>query len=88
MSNIAAITDALGRDIAARLRVHFGQRVLGPDEPPVGRIQSLFIRRVMVKLEPSIPLHRSRQIFLDIKRALLAEKAYGSAQIYFDVDPL
>lgn len=84
----AAMVDALSRDLASRLAVHFGHRVLGPDEPPVGRIQSLFIRRVILKLESSMSLQRSRQILLETKKALLTEKAYGSALIYFDVDPL
>ena len=82
------MVDELSRDLASRLAVHFGHRVLGPDEPPVGRIQSLFIRRVILKLESSMSLQRSRQILLETKKALLTEKAYGSAQIYFDVDPL
>lgn len=82
------VINRLAADVVARLRMLFGQRVLGPDEPPVARVQSLYIRRAMLKLEPTLPLSRVRELLLQQKAELLAIKAYSSAQIYFDVDPL
>ena len=84
----ASVIDTLARDAAIRLHKHFGSRVLGPDEPPVARVQSLFIRRIILKLETALPLAKVRQTLLQTKTELLAEHAYSSAQIYFDVDPL
>lgn len=84
----AEVINRLAADVVARLRALFGQRVLGPDEPPVSRVQSLYIRRAMLKLEPTLPLSRVRELLLQQKAELLATKAYSSAQIYFDVDPL
>ena len=84
----ATTVDNLARDASLRLRKAFGTRVLGPDEPPVARIQSLFIRRILLKLENTIPLAKARQILMQTRSDLLAERAYGSAHIYFDVDPL
>ena len=80
--------EALARDAAVRLRSIFGSRVLGPDEPPVPRVQSLYIRRLMIKLESSLPFSRARQYLLQTRSELLAERLYGAATIYFDVDPL
>ena len=71
-----------------RLKSIFGVRALGPDEPPVARIQSLYIRRAMLKLEPTLPIGKAREYLLQMKTELLAMKPYSSAQIYFDVDPL
>lgn len=84
----ASVVDTLARDAAIRFRQHFGSRVLGPDEPPVARMQSLFIRRIILKLEPQLPLQQARQRLMGVRTDLLAEQAYSSAQIYFDVDPL
>ena len=84
----ASVIDTLARDATIRLRTHFGSRVLGPDEPPVARIHSLHIRRIILKLETTLPLAKVRQLLMQTRTELLAEHAYSSAQIYFDVDPL
>ena len=84
----ADTTDHLAIELVRQLKTLFGQRVLGPDEPPVARVQSLFIRRAMLKLEPTLPLGKVHEVLLQTKTKLLATKAYSSAQIYFDVDPL
>ena len=78
----------LAREAMLRLKSIFGVRALGPDEPPVARIQSLYIRRAMLKLEPTLPIGKAREYLLQMKTELLAMKPYSSAQIYFDVDPL
>ena len=78
----------LAEEMVLRLKAVFGQRVLGPDEPPVARVQSLFIRRVMLKLEPALPRDKVREALIQTKAELLAASTFSSAQIYFDVDPL
>ena len=85
--NFATI-DALSRDATLRLRQHFGTRVLGPDEPPVARVHNMFIRRVIVKLESTLPLSQARHLMQQVRTDLLSQRHYSSATIYFDVDPL
>lgn len=84
----SATVDALSREAAILLRNSFGTRILGPDEPPIPRIQSLFIRRIILKLEPAISLTHVRQCLWDTRAKLLTNHLYASAHIYFDVDPL
>ena len=84
----AAVVDQLAREAVQTLRAQFGTRVLGPDEPPVARIQSLYIRRIILKLEPTLPLQRAKQLLRQTRQQLLQQKNYASAHIYFDVDPL
>ena len=84
----SATVDALSREAAMLLRNSFGTRILGPDDPPVPRIQSLFIRRIILKLEPAISLTHVRQCLWDTRAKLLTNHLYASAHIYFDVDPL
>lgn len=84
-----AITiDILSRDATLRLQQLFGTRAMGPDEPPVARIQSLFIRRVVIKLEQTLPLSQARPLLQKVRADLLSQRQYSSASIYFDVDPL
>ena len=83
-----ADADLLARELTLRLRQLLGTRVLGPDEPPVARVQGLFIRRIILKLERKLPIARIKQNLLSMRADLLAQKAFASGQILFDVDPL
>lgn len=72
-----------------RLRDLFGNRVYGPEEPSVARVQSLFIRKIMLKVEVNASMKKVK----DILRNLLIEMrnstvaAAKSAIVYYDVDP-
>lgn len=81
------VADALARDAASLLRRIFGQRVLGPDTPAVARIQSLHIRKLMLKMEPSAPMGEARRRLRQVQHYLLTLSQYKSAQVYYDVDP-
>ena len=80
--------NAFAEDLAYRMRQVFGDRVLGPDAPPVARVQALYVRKIVLKLENSVSMTKVRQVLLSTCRQLLSERRYGSVQLYFDVDPL
>lgn len=73
---------------AQLLRPHFGDSLLGPDRPAVGRIQLLYIRKLMLKVEPKLPAQGVRRTLLAARSALLDTPAYKSVNLYFDVDPM
>ena len=50
------------------LREVFGARVLGPDNPPVARIQSLYIRKVVLKMELSASMPKVKEILKQVRR--------------------
>ena len=79
--------EALSRDMAALLRRVFGSRVLGPDTPPVGRIQLLYIRKLILKIETPASMAEARQRLRQIQHYLLSLPQYKSAQVNYDVDP-
>lgn len=87
----AQAADALAATYGEHLRAVFGpQRVTGPDSPPVGRVQNFFIRRLMLKIEPTAPVGRVREL-LEAVHTRLAEARYAPlrrAIIYYDVDPM
>lgn len=82
------LLDLMAQTMATRLRALFGTRVLGPDKPPVARVQTLFIRKIVVKIEISAPLARARQLLVQVQREMLAEDRFKSLIVYYDVDPM
>ena len=83
-----ATVEAVAREATISLRQLLGTRVLGPDEPPVGRVHNLYIRRIMLKLENRLPIPSIKKQLSALRSQLLAQKEYASATIFFDVDPL
>ena len=84
----ADVLDHLAAEMGSRLRQVFGSRILGPDAPPVARIQLLYIRKIVVKVEPGASLSKVREQLLYLRQNLMAHPDYRSAQIYYDVDPM
>ena len=84
----ADVLDHLAAEMGSRLRQVFGSRILGPDAPPVARIQLLYIRKIVVKVEPGASLSKVREQLLYLRQSLMAHPDYRSAQIYYDVDPV
>lgn len=80
------VLEHLAEDMAQFLRRVFAQRVLGPDLPPVARVQSLYIRKVVIKLEPDANMPEARRRLHEIQAYLLSKPEYRAAQLYYDVD--
>lgn len=74
--------------MAGKLRSVFGARVLGPDKPPVGRIQSLFIKKIIVKIEYTASMGRARELMLQVQREMMEDERFKSLIVYYDVDPM
>ncbi len=74
--------------LAAMLSPHFGADLLGPDCPAVSRVQSLHIRKLVLKVAPALPPAGVRRTLLAARDALLAQEGYKSVTVYFDADPL
>ena len=70
------------------LRKEFGDRVIGPDKPPVGRIQQLFIRKIILKIELTASISDARGRLHRIREELMKEKEFKSCFVYYDVDPM
>ena len=75
-------------ELGSRLREIFGDRVLGPDKPSVARVKTLYIRKIILKLENGIDYKLAKQYLRTIKDAMMKEKRYGALTIYYDIDPL
>ncbi len=78
-------------DIAARyaneMRILFGSRVSGPDEPMVARVQSLYIRKIMLKVETNASMKKVKGILLDLYVRMSALSGFKGTVVHYDVDP-
>lgn len=82
------LLDLMAQTMAAKLRTVFGNRVLGPDKPPVARVQTLFIRKIVLKIEANAPMARVRELLVRIQKETVAEDRFKSLIVYYDVDPM
>ena len=83
-----ALLDVMAHAMAERLRAVFADRVLGPDKPPVARVQTLFIRKIVVKIETTASLSRVRQWLVEVQREVQSDERFRSLLVYYDVDPM
>lgn len=79
--------DTAALEMGGRLRQWFGARVLGPDKPSVSKVRTLFIRKIMLKLEAGIDIRKVHQCLHAAQQQMEQDKRYSSLQIYYDVDP-
>lgn len=80
--------DQASKQFANSLRQSFHERVLGPTTPAIGRIQSLYIRNILLKIENNASPALVRKVIEHYKQSVLSQPAYKSILIHFDVDPL
>lgn len=80
------VVEKLSHELATIMRQVFAHRVMGPDTPFVSRVQLMYIRKVVLKMELSAPMNEARERLLQIQRYLLSQPQYHSAQVYYDVE--
>ncbi len=81
------VVERMANELAAYLRRDFGDCVLGPDVPPVGRVHGLHIRKIMIKAGQNTSMDIVRIQLRRLQSFLLAQPHYRTAQLYYDVDP-
>ena len=80
------VLDSLSRDYANLLLKIFGQRILGPDTPPIAKVQMMFIRKIIIKIELTASMAEARKRLREIQKYITTLPQYKSALIYYDVD--
>lgn len=70
------------------LREIFGERILGPETPYVGRVSTWYIRTIMLKVEAGASMKKVKQILRDVYVRLAALPGMKSTRLHYDVDPV
>ena len=82
------VAETAAIEMGSRLRGWFGERVLGPDRPAVARIKTMYIRKIVIKLENNIDQKLVRRYLRSALQQLMQDKRNAALQVYYDVDPL
>lgn len=77
----------IAEELARRLKIQLGNRIMGPHEPSVNRVKTMYIRRIMVKVEPQVSVEQVKNILRQTATDVRALPGNTAADIYFDVDP-
>ena len=74
--------------LAESLRLHFGSRVLGPQEPPISKIQDMYLQRILIKLERSASPAKAKELMQNCIDSVLSHQPWRYVVIVADVDPM
>jgi primosomal protein N' (replication factor Y) len=80
--------DSAADTLAGRLRAIMGERILGPQEPPVSRVRNQFITRIIIKFEKGHAPSYIKQLINDSIDEVLSRQQWRYVTIQKDVDPL
>lgn len=83
-----SLLERASQQFANLLKQSFGDRVLGATKPAVGRVQALYIRNILLKIENTASPNQVRSVMEHYKKAISDETAFRSILIHFDVDPM
>lgn len=72
---------------AGKLRQRLGERVLGPVTPPVMRVQTFYIRKIVLKIEIAAAIAPVREILEAIHAEMQTHQRFRQLMMYYDVDP-
>lgn len=80
--------ERMARMYTDHLKTLLGNRVSGPIEPGVARIKSLYIRKIMLKIEPEASITKVKEVLRNAYIQLRTNDLFKSLQLYYDVDPV
>ena len=82
-----SVLDMAADAMVTMLRSGLGDRVLGPDKPSVARIQTLYIKKMIVKVEQNASMTKVRDYLMAVQRSIVEDERFRSLIVYYDVDP-
>lgn len=82
-----AVLQELSTLYADSLRTRLGDRVLGPVTPPVTRIQTLHIKKIVLKIEVAAAIAPVREIIETVHTEMQRYLPFKQLIVHYDVDP-
>lgn len=73
---------------ANELRTRLGERVLGPVIPPITRVQTFYVRRILIKIEATVAINPVREIIEGIHANMQRYLPFKQLLVHYDVDPV
>jgi primosomal protein N' (replication factor Y) len=85
---IPSILDGGAIFLANEMREIFGGRVLGPQQPPIGRTHGKYIKQILLKVEKEASVEKAKNILSELMDIFSASPVYKQIRKVVDVDPL
>lgn len=85
---IPSILDGATDLAAKQLKSIFSTRVLGPQYPPVRKIQGSYIKQIILKIEREASFEKAKELLRGVLEDISGNEVYRSIRISIDVDPL
>lgn len=82
------VAEEAGRVLATRISVLDPGQVLGPERPHIPRINTYFLRQILVKLYRTPSLMQTKERLYLTCRELVQESGFKSVRLTIDVDPV
>lgn len=72
--------------LGAALINKFAENILGPEQPPIGRIRNMFIYNLMVKIPKDQSLEVTKKYIRNVLKGFNTIKEFASVRVNIDVD--
>ena len=80
--------DSAAESLAGRLRAIMGDRVLGPQEPPVSKVRNQYLTRIILKFEKGHAPSYIKKLVNDTIDDILSTQQWRYVTVQKDVDPM
>ncbi|MCD4734518.1 MAG: primosomal protein N' [Bacteroidales bacterium] len=82
------LLDEAASALAQKLRNHFDKLILGPEYPIISRINNLYIKNILIKLERKQGAPERKQLILETIKEFQKGFKFKSVRVIIDVDPV
>lgn len=84
----SSILNHASKLLSVELRQMFGNRVLGPEIPLIGRIQNLYLKSILIKIEKKISHQKAKTLLHNAINNIKVDSRFKSVQIVVNIDPM
>jgi primosomal protein N' (replication factor Y) len=83
----ADLVNRAASELAKKLTRVFGNRILGPEYPPVARIMNQYLKHVLIKVEVESSVLSAKSRLLEILGEFYQKQEFHPVKVLIDVDP-
>jgi len=83
----AVLVNKAASDLAKKLTKVFGNRILGPEYPPVARIMNQYLKHILIKVEVESSVVSAKSKLLEILGDFYQKQEFQPVKVIIDVDP-
>ena len=70
-----------------QLKAVFHERVIGPEFPPIARIQNYYLKEITVKVEQTAPQQKVKERLRELTDQFYSVPRFKPIRLVIDVDP-